>query len=94
MPDGTTLALIIVAIGILLGVAALLALRVRGSSSEVRSLNSPTAGVGMSLGMVLGALLGAIVWFSTGEFVFWVVFLGAGMTVGLAIGQSYSNRGR
>jgi hypothetical protein len=46
----------------------------------------------MSLGMLFGAALGTIVWVSTGQFVFWVIFLGGGMTVGLALGNAMGAR--
>ena len=47
----------------------------------------------MAAGMLFGGVLGTIVWLSTGQFVFWVVFLGGGMTVGLAIGQARATSG-
>ena len=52
------------------------------------------AAVGMSAGMLFGAALGTIVWISTGQFVFWVVFTSGGMVSGLAIGQSWAARHR
>ncbi len=33
-------------------------------------------------------MLGTIVWLSTGEFVFWVIFIGGGMVTGLALGSA------
>ena len=47
----------------------------------------------MAAGMLFGGALGTIVWLSTGQFVFWVVFLGGGMTAGLAIGQARATNG-
>ena len=38
--------------------------------------------------ILFGAALGTIVWLSTGEFVFWVIFMGGGMVLGLAIGSA------
>ena len=52
----------------------------------------PLAAVGMSAGMLLGAALGAIVWISTGEFVFWVIFTGGGMVLGLALGSATASK--
>ena len=49
-------------------------------------------GVGMSVGMLFGAALGTTVWLSTGEFVFWVIFMGGGMTLGLAIGAANASK--
>lgn len=52
----------------------------------------PRSPLGMAGGMLFGAALGTIVWLSTGEFVFWVIFLGGGMTLGLAIDASNASR--
>jgi hypothetical protein len=50
--------------------------------------------LGMSAGMLFGAALGVIVWLSTGEFVFWVIFLGGGLVVGLALGSASTSKAR
>ena len=42
--------------------------------------------LGVSLGMLFGAALGLVIWIATDTFVFFPVFIGAGLTVGLAIG--------
>ena len=79
------------------GIVALGFLAVR----ESRRLRNPAderiaraTSLGMSVGMLLGAALGVVVWMSTGEFVFWVIFMGAGMTVGMAAGHGIAVRSR
>lgn len=57
------------------------------------AVGSPLA-LGMSAGMLFGAALGTIVWLSTEEFVFWVIFLGGGMTIGLALGSAREPKAR
>ena len=44
--------------------------------------------LGMSLGMVFGAALGIVIWLATDTFVFFPVFIGAGMSTGLAVGAA------
>jgi hypothetical protein len=65
-----------------------LALVVAASRAGPRTTASSRQALGMSAGMLFGAALGAIVWMSTGEFVFWVIFMGGGMVLGLAIGSA------
>jgi F0F1-type ATP synthase assembly protein I len=48
--------------------------------------------LGMSLGLLFGALLGVLVWISTDEFVFFTIFTGGGMTVGLSIGLALDEK--
>lgn len=48
--------------------------------------------LGLSAGLLLGAALGTIVWLSTGEFVFWVIFMGGGMVIGLALGSATASK--
>lgn len=85
-------ALIAIAVLVAVGVVAILALLVlaarRNGTDRQRQMESSPAAVGMSLGMLFGAALGTIVWISTDEFVFWVIFMGAGMTLGLALGSA------
>jgi len=50
--------------------------------------------IGMSLGMLIGAGLGTILWILTDEFIFWVIFTGAGLTLGLALGSARASRGQ
>jgi len=83
---------------LVLGIVTLVALVVlrSRSTSPARddAIHNPSAALGMSVGMLLGGILGVIVWVSTGEFVFWVIFLGGGMTVGLAAGTGMASRSR
>ena len=83
------LALAVLLIGVVIVTALALVAFVSRSRQTRRELgpSSPRAGLAMSAGMLLGAVLGAIVWQSTGEFVFWVIFTGGGMVIGLAIGS-------
>jgi UDP-N-acetylmuramyl pentapeptide phosphotransferase/UDP-N-acetylglucosamine-1-phosphate transferase len=88
-------AIVIVLIGVGLVTLTLVAIRngQRPQTLEDARVARATS-LGMSVGMLLGAALGVIVWNSTGEFVFWVVFVGAGMTVGMAAGHGMAVRGR
>jgi hypothetical protein len=86
--------------GLLIGVVIVTALALLAFVSRSRQTrreldpSSPRAGLAMSAGMLLGAVLGAIVWQSTGEFVFWVIFTGGGLVVGLAIGSAREKTAR
>jgi hypothetical protein len=83
---------ILIGIGLIVGLA-LLAFLTRSTRAITRQTGLSPA-LGMSAGMLLGAILGVIVWVSTGDFVFWVVFVGGGMVTGLAIGTSLAERRR
>jgi Ni/Fe-hydrogenase subunit HybB-like protein len=86
MPE-TTIVVLFIGVGIVTGLALLaFAARSRQTRRELEPTGSRAA-LAMSAGMLLGAVLGAIVWQSTGEFVFWVIFTGGGMVSGLAIGS-------
>lgn len=43
---------------------------------------------GISLGLLFGAAMGITLWLLTEQFVFFPVFVGSGLTVGVAIGAS------
>jgi hypothetical protein len=45
-------------------------------------------GLGIALGMLFGAALGVVLWLATDTFVFFPVFVGAGLSIGLAIGAA------
>jgi hypothetical protein len=83
---------ILIGIGIVTGLV-LLAFLARSRPASTRQ-TGPFPALGMSIGMLFGALLGVIVWVSTGDFVFWVVFTGGGMVTGLALGTSLAERRR
>jgi hypothetical protein len=83
---------IVVGIVVVVGLA-LLAVAAGWRSPAARPTES-RAMLGMSIGMLFGAVLGAIVWLSTGEFVFWVIFTGGGLVLGLGIGSSWALRHR
>jgi hypothetical protein len=90
----TEIVLALVALGIVLG-ASLLFGAVRRRAATVGAANDRAGratALGMAVGMLFGAALGVIVWISTGEFVFWVIFLGGGMTVGMALGRAVAER--
>jgi ABC-type Fe3+-siderophore transport system permease subunit len=81
---------------LLVGVFVVVGLAVVGYAARHRgrdAMMSPSA-LGMSGGMLFGAALGTIVWASTGEFVFWVIFVGGGMIVGLALGSARAPKPR
>ncbi len=86
---------VLVAVGVVLGVILLFLAR-RGAASAPPSdpQDGAFAARGMAFGMLLGAILGTIVWISTDQFVMWVVFMGGGMVVGLAIGQALASNRR
>ena len=44
--------------------------------------------VGMSIGMVCGALFGFALWMLTDTFIWLPVFIGCGLSVGMAIGSA------
>jgi hypothetical protein len=92
MPESVLLVLFLLVVGVVM--LAVIAFRARRRPADEATMNRPEAAAGMSIGMVLGALLGTVVWISTGEFVFWVIFMGGGMTVGLAAGTAYATRSR
>ena len=92
MPETTLIVLVLVVVGVVL--LAALAVGARRRPADATSTSRPEAAIGMSVGMLLGALLGVVVWISTGQFVFWVIFMGGGMTVGLAAGTAYATRSR
>lgn len=82
------LGLLLVGALVALFVVAGLVLLVIAARGGARIVNGSRQALGMSAGMLFGAALGTIVWLSTGDFVFWVVFMGGGMVTGLAIGSA------
>lgn len=48
--------------------------------------------LGTSLGLLFGVALGLVIWLTTDTFVFFPVFIGAGLTVGLAAGAERDKR--
>lgn len=78
----TITALVMLLAVVALGVVVLAARRRPRSAADSR------LGLGMAGGMLFGAVLGTIVWISTGDFTFWVVFIGGGLATGLAIGSA------
>jgi hypothetical protein len=82
MDEGLLLTLALVGVFIVTGLA-LFAYAVRRGPPEA---DRSRQGLGMAAGMLFGAALGAIVWFSTGESVTWVIFMGGGLVLGLAVG--------
>ncbi len=86
--------LVAVVVGVaLLVVAAALAMRqAREPQSASDQRVARMTSLGMSIGMLFGAVLGFIVWMSTDEFVFWVIFMGGGMVTGLAAGRGWAER--
>ena len=89
----TALVAILVGLGVVAGLV-LLALLARSRPRVDATASGRYSAVGMSIGMLMGAVLGVVVWLSTGEFVFWVIFMGGGMVSGLAIGSSWADRHR
>ena len=90
--DTTTVAVLVL---VALGVVMLVATAGRQRRADIADPRADRArSLGMSIGMLVGASLGVIVWILTGEYVFWVVFLGGGLAVGLAAGQGIAGRSR
>ncbi|MCB8922775.1 MAG: hypothetical protein H6662_14400 [Ardenticatenaceae bacterium] len=48
--------------------------------------------LGMTLGMLFGAAIGVVIWLTTDTFVFFPVFIGAGLSVGLAIDEAAKDK--
>jgi hypothetical protein len=86
--------LLIVAALVGVFIVAALALVAYAARGHEPAGQRPMSALGMSIGMLLGAALGTIVWVSTGEFVFWVIFLGGGMVVGLGLGAATASKPR
>jgi len=93
MADSTVFLLLLLGVGVVV-VLGLVAVSRRGSVAPTPddARAARLTAIGMSVGMLLGGVLGAVVWLSTGQFVFWVVFVGAGMTVGMAAGRGVASR--
>lgn len=91
MPTQAVVALLVL-LGVVVGVVLLVAVRRRSSPGLTDPRASMFVARGMSVGMLGGAVLGAIVWISSGHFVFWVIFVGAGMTAGMSIGMALAER--
>ncbi|HSG18633.1 MAG TPA: hypothetical protein VLE70_20225 [Anaerolineae bacterium] len=53
------------------------------SSKEVTD-----TGRGLALGLIFGTALGLVLWMATDSIVFFPVFVGAGISLGLAIGAA------
>ena len=53
---------------------------------------STQASLGLALGMLFGAALGVVLWLATDTFVFFPVIIGAGLSIGLALDNTRSNR--
>jgi hypothetical protein len=90
----TELVLALVAVGIVLG-AVLLAWAARARAGTAGATDDGigrATAAGISVGMLFGAALSVVVWISTGQFVFWVIFLCGGMTVGMALGRAMAGR--
>jgi len=94
MTSAQIVVLVAVVVGlVLLGlILALAVLQARRTLSPSEERISRMTSLGMSIGMLFGAILGVVVWISTEEFVFWVIFMGGGMVSGLAIGRSLAER--
>ncbi|MFN2223271.1 MAG: hypothetical protein PVH65_04945 [Chloroflexota bacterium] len=50
------------------------------------------AGRGLVLGLLFGAALGVVLWLVTDTFVFFPVFVGAGLSIGLALDNAQSEK--
>jgi hypothetical protein len=71
----TVLVAILVGLRVVAGLVPL-ALRARSKPAPDATTDSRYSAVGRSIGMLIGAVLGVVAWVSTGEFVFWVLFMG------------------
>lgn len=57
------------------------------TKSDNQTQQEPSySSMGTSLGVVFGGALGLVIWLTTDTFVFFPVFIGAGLTIGLAVG--------
>ena len=57
------------------------------SDNKQSSKETAYTGRGLSLGLVFGTSLGIILWLATDNIVFFPVFVGAGISIGLSIGS-------
>lgn len=46
--------------------------------------------LGVSLGLLFGAALGIIIWIVADQFIFFPIFVGAGLSIGVAVGAGYA----
>ena len=54
------------------------------STPKPETTNKSSA-IGLSAGLAAGAGLGVTLWLATGQFIFFPIFVGAGISVGVAI---------
>jgi hypothetical protein len=54
-------------------------------SNEPSTKKGAKAGQGLAIGLLFGVALGVILWIATDTFVFFPVFVGAGLSIGLAL---------
>jgi hypothetical protein len=93
MSDPALLALVVLVAALLvLGVGMLLLAARRARTGDVPPGAASPLALGVAGGLLFGGLLGTIVWTSTGEFVFWVIFVGGGLTLGIGTGSAWSSR--
>jgi hypothetical protein len=59
-------------------------------NNEPPTKNGPQAGRGLVAGFVFGVALGIVLWMATDTFVFFPVFFGAGLSIGLALDNARS----
>jgi preprotein translocase subunit SecG len=50
--------------------------------------------VSMAAGMLIGAITGAAIWLTTDTFVFFPVFIGVGLVLGLALKEANEKRNK
>ena len=62
--------------------------------------NSPSGnetnytGLGVGLGLLFGTALGVVLWMATDSIVFFPVFVGAGLSIGVALGAARDQQQR
>ena len=61
-------------------------------NNEPSSKRQARAGRGLLIGLIFGAALGVVLWMATDTVVFFPVFVGAGLSIGLALDNAQSDK--
>jgi hypothetical protein len=62
------------------------------NNNEPSPTKGARAGRWLAIGLLIGAALGVVLWLTTDTFVFFPVFAGAGLSIGLALDNAQSGK--
>jgi hypothetical protein len=84
------------ALGVGVGIGALfLVVLIYGDGSQYHSpKETKYMTLGQIYGMILGSGLGVLLWIMLDHFVFWIIGVGGGMSIGIAIGAALDQRNK